>query len=852
MLREVRAERNTARRVLARLSRAVTGSDQGISGAYAIDATTLRAQVTAASFVEALMRGEDLAPALVDYAHDLVDLPAYPHRYKLPALLRSLEGFEALKPAVHAALVVHGHYLGHDSFAREHLALCGDDAAALIPVEYARIRIADDHTAAADVLDRIVRSASPTPDQWLDILAVIAAVGDRDTLSRAVDTAAGRVGWDEDGRRALARFADYAGARQIAPAADVVIAVMGYGRPDLRSSSSDLDDYIQTLAALSHVLRRSDARLVGDASLVETATELRARIRSDLMIHGDDTSVGLVEFSRDDSHLDDIPPGTWALAFGRHLDVDALGRPGLPYHPNLLPIFVSFHCERRDLLSEEAIHYLRRYAPIGCRDWYTVDLLTYLDVPAFFSGCVTSTLDAYFEGSPPNNDLPEGFVDARPPEGSDELTHVQDDLRNRSLGDNLRTALATLDAYRTEYGSLTTGRLHCHLAATAMAVPTTFVPALPYDVGFEGLTGPSADLEAMRTRIRDVILEPVLAAVLSGTREDDVYALWRSITEPFVAADVAARASAYELPRTSLDDHDAVIAIRREAWTRQTPQDDDRVIDVCVGLDRNYLTQLYTVLDTCLAGTERPIRLHALVRGFETADYERFASAFPEVDVTFLPCAVVDFGDVPTRAERITESTMDRLLLPDLLDDVDKVLYLDLDLLPFGDIGELYDTELGDAPLAARENDKMNAMGGVVSYLEVARDQLSDSEDAWRMLNLVHRRLGAGDYGFNAGVLVMDLARMRQDDFLRRCAGFIEHFGLNGQYALNVYASGSFLPLSPRWNFWAHRDASEQPPAIVHWIGPFKPWDDVQVGHQLDWRAAVATMLERRGEPDPQ
>jgi hypothetical protein len=31
-----------------------------------------------------------------------------------------------------------------------------------------------------------------------------------------------------------------------------------------------------------------------------------------------------------------------------------------------------------------------------------------------------------------------------------------------------------------------------------------------------------------------------------------------------------------------------------------------------------------------------------------------------------------------------------------------------------------------------------------------------------------------------------------------------------------------------------------------------KPWDDIQVAHQDEWRAAVATLRERRGAPEPE
>ena len=56
-------------------------------------------------------------------------------------------------------------------------------------------------------------------------------------------------------------------------------------------------------------------------------------------------------------------------------------------HDALRPLFVSFHCNKRDLLTDDAIAYLKRYGPVGCRDWTTVYLLLSAGVPAFFSGC---------------------------------------------------------------------------------------------------------------------------------------------------------------------------------------------------------------------------------------------------------------------------------------------------------------------------------------------------------------------------------------------------------------------------------------------------------------------------------
>ena len=78
------------------------------------------------------------------------------------------------------------------------------------------------------------------------------------------------------------------------------------------------------------------------------------------------------------------------------------------------PIFVSFHCNKRDLLTPDAVEYLRRYGPVGCRDWTTTHLLTSMGVPAFFSGCLTTTIGGVFPDAPAARaDAPVAYVDVR-------------------------------------------------------------------------------------------------------------------------------------------------------------------------------------------------------------------------------------------------------------------------------------------------------------------------------------------------------------------------------------------------------------------------------------------------------
>ena len=65
---------------------------------------------------------------------------------------------------------------------------------------------------------------------------------------------------------------------------------------------------------------------------------------------------------------------------------------------DIIPLFVSFHVNNTaapGMLSEEGIEYLKKHQPIGCRDQFTVDLLNSEGIKAFFTGCLTLTLDTY-------------------------------------------------------------------------------------------------------------------------------------------------------------------------------------------------------------------------------------------------------------------------------------------------------------------------------------------------------------------------------------------------------------------------------------------------------------------------
>lgn len=81
-----------------------------------------------------------------------------------------------------------------------------------------------------------------------------------------------------------------------------------------------------------------------------------------------------------------------------------------PPSDSILPLLVSFHITHdydanQKLFSPEALAFYKKHEPIGCRDYYTKQLMENHGIKAFYSGCLTLTLKrSLFNASTPRSD----------------------------------------------------------------------------------------------------------------------------------------------------------------------------------------------------------------------------------------------------------------------------------------------------------------------------------------------------------------------------------------------------------------------------------------------------------------
>jgi lipopolysaccharide biosynthesis glycosyltransferase len=726
-----------------------------------------------------------------------------------------------------------------------------------IPVE------AIDGALSAGDRDRAIAIGRPTtamaPSVAVDLAGRFLAMGERDAAAALVAELGRRAIVDLDARRrrSLALIESWLGSSPPAvPAGSVPLGVLTYRTPDHQLTSGNLGDLIQTLGMVGNIVRFSGVTFTGDDGLGALATELQGRVPEALRLPEPRAAVHLVPVDRDFTSAGDVPAGTWTIAFGWHMHPLFDLRYDFPYHEHVRPLFISFHVNRLEMLSDAAIDYLRRHGPIGCRDWNTVFVLLSAGVDAFFSGCVTTTVDALF---PPRSAAYRGggvvgLID-QPVEAAGGArnvrvySHQADEYRTLDLADGLRTADRALGAYQRDLDRAITGRLHAYLPLTALGVPVEFRTGSPGDVRFAGLTGLRPDhprLVELRRGIRD-LLGPTLERIIAGAGEDEVYGLWRDLTKARVA-EARTRFEAPVVDPPAVMDTDAAIATCLAGSRRFGPHDQvdpAAVTDVALSFDQNVALPAAVLVESVLANASGPVRLWILCRGIGAAYQDWLGRAFPSLPITFLPCDGIGYGPSgrPRRVpSRITISTMDRLLLPGMLDDVERIVYLDVDTLMVGDVTELARTDLGGAPIAACDTN----VGEATGWQRVGRALAED--EALELRRRTALQHGFGHLGLNAGVLVMDLARMRRDGFVAASIGLVERYGLHDQDTMLVMVGPDRARLDSGWNAMPVLEDVDDP-RLVHWASFNKPWDELLTPQKVRWREYAARLHARAGTP---
>lgn len=604
----------------------------------------------------------------------------------------------------------------------------------------------------------------------------------------------------------------------------VTFGLIDYAQPGRGRASQNIGDQIQTLASLGHVVRHQNLRFHGDEDVVEFVEEMQARVRPELRRDALDADVQLVTVERDSSTYQRFAPDTWLLEFGWHMHaLFGLDSYDFPLHQNLNPIFVSFHCSKRALLTPEAVEYLRAHGPIGCRDWTTVDLLLSLDVPAFFSGCLTTTVNTVFpdlDEDPPPETVYVDVARSPVPAGHTNVKQSYGEIKKRTFTENMWDAVDVLERYRRNFTEVVTTRLHCYLPTTSLGMRARFEPKNNADVRFAGLfrLGES-EFDEMRTRMRDR-LEPVLTAIFQGQDREAVYSLWRRTVAPEVDLARARHAEVLTLP-----DGGPLVRELTAAVPPQHAPDSANVVDVVVTPTEKELPHIESVLRSAAsAAATRPLRAWIVCPAARPHDVD-----VPGIDLRWIDTSGVDLD----KSGVVDRRSLDRTLLPELL-PIDRVVLLPVDATVFGDLAGLVDVDLGPCRVGARRTSRADGSGFGVLY-GAARRLDPTPEVAFEFYRGIHRIHVFDFEAFDTDVMVLDVKGLRADGFSAAVLPAMHRYRLNDRDALHYFAGPQWHDIGAEWCYVPTREHVHEP-KVRHWADSTKPWSADFTSGSEEWR----------------
>jgi lipopolysaccharide biosynthesis glycosyltransferase len=242
-----------------------------------------------------------------------------------------------------------------------------------------------------------------------------------------------------------------------------------------------------------------------------------------------------------------------------------------------------------------------------------------------------------------------------------------------------------------------------------------------------------------------------------------------------------------------------------------------RVAAVAFCTDRFMEAPLHVAASSLLRNLhpEYSARFYLLLTGFSSKDIGRLRRTLDAAGRTYTieileTSGAARFEGFPSLHGNYT--TYHRLLLPDLVQQEEHLLYLDSDIQVKTDVSPLFE---------------MNMESSVIGF--VVDGVVSTALDSKFLLSLGRPPDGPT---FNAGVMLLNLPEWRRQDCSSRVFAFCrKHSGQlinNDQSALNGLFAEECYRLDPRYNlkFFPTTDPRDMPSnGIFHFVGSPKPWD---------------------------
>ena len=232
-------------------------------------------------------------------------------------------------------------------------------------------------------------------------------------------------------------------------------------------------------------------------------------------------------------------------------------------------------------------------------------------------------------------------------------------------------------------------------------------------------------------------------------------------------------------------------------------------ISIVLSTDNNYAPYAAATIASICDNTKSFCKIYILDGGISEVNKNRISELktyFDNLSVSFI---IIDteryFKNFQVKIKHITISTYYRFLIGDLFPDIDKILYLDADIIANKDVKQLYDIDLQEYIIGAVKD------RGNTEYINKLKENVN--------INYSHNY-------FNAGVLLIDLKKWREKFVTKKLFEIEKEYRgnllCNDQDVLNKYFENNYLVLETKYNAWFYSDKNV---ILRHYYSIPKPWE---------------------------
>ena len=261
-----------------------------------------------------------------------------------------------------------------------------------------------------------------------------------------------------------------------------------------------------------------------------------------------------------------------------------------------------------------------------------------------------------------------------------------------------------------------------------------------------------------------------------------------------------------------------------------TPSSKNEPIVLVCAADDNYAMPLAVTLRSVLEnlGRDRRISLFVIDGGIKQDNKQKIAKSIQSdkvADLRWLNPTEDLLNEVEV-SSYYTKAIFYRLLIPELLPEYSKAIYLDSDVIVNEDLGKLWDIAIKDNCLLAAR-DLYPSLILSPAYKKFAQEQKCEPGKM-----------------FNTGVLVINLEKWNSENIAIAVAEYISKYKLaTDQEGLNIVLRDKWKELDPKWNrtagiyeynSWKDSPFSEEEfnnlvahPYIIHFTSADKPWNSI-------------------------